>query len=54
MPLADGLKSILKPEAVVQTSGGDGLDLREKSREVDMRVRVLGLPAAFTAIRLNQ
>ena len=54
MPLADGLKSILKPEVVVRTTGGDGGELREKTPEVDMRVKVVGLPAAFVAIRLRR
>lgn len=54
MSLARGLKSILKPEVVVRTIGGDVVELREKSRDVDMRVRVLGIPATFIAIRLRR
>ena len=54
MPLADGLRNILKPEVVVRATDHDGIELREKKREVDMRVKVVGLPVGFIAIRIEK
>lgn len=54
MALVNGLKNILKPEVVLRATGdeSDGVELLEESREVDMRVRVFGLPARFVAVRM--
>ena len=54
MPLAAGLRNIPRPEVVVQATDHDGIELREKKREVDMRVKVVGLPAGFIAIRIEK
>ena len=52
MPLVAGLENILKPEVLVLTTG-DVVELREKSRDVDMRVKVIGLPAIFVGLRME-
>ena len=54
MPLAAGLRSILKPDAVVRAADRDRIELREKRREVDMRVNVVGLPAVFIVVRTER
>ena len=53
MPLSDGLTAILKPGTVERASDDGAVDLREKMREFDMRVKVTGLPKAFAAIRMK-
>ena len=52
MPLAAELRHILNPGVVVQATEVDSIVLRE--RPADMRVEVLGLPAAFIAIRTER
>lgn len=52
MPLAAGLSDILDPGVVVQATEVDSIVLQE--RPADMRVEVLGLPAAFIAIRTER
>ena len=53
MALAAGLKQILKPEVVERATDQDAIELWEKKPEVNMRVRVVGLPAEFIAIRTD-
>ncbi len=53
MALASALAGILKPAALVTTPAEtDGVELREK--QARMRVKVVGLPAEFTAIRMER
>ena len=53
MALASALAGILKPAALVTTPAEtDGVELREV--KADMRVKVVGLPAEFTAIRMER
>lgn len=53
MPLAAGLRGIVNPDVVLPLTGNDGIELQETAREVDMRVRIVGLPTVFIAIRLE-
>ena len=53
MSLVAGLRDVLKPGAVARTTDGNAVELRETTREVDMRVRVTGLPALSIAIRMK-
>lgn len=54
MPLAAGLRKVLEPEVVEPARDLDAVELWEKKREVDMRVRVVGLPAESLAIRTDR
>ena len=54
MPLAAGLRNILNPSVVVQATEPHCIELREKKRDVNMRVKVFGLPAVFIAIRTER
>ena len=54
MPLAAGLRNILKPDVVVRTTERGGVELREQKHDVNVQVRVLGLPAGFIAIRAER
>lgn len=54
MPMAVGLRNILEPRVVVQATDPHSVELREKKRDVNMRVKVFGLPAAFIAIRTER
>ena len=53
MPLAAGLMRVLEPEVVEQAKDLDTVELWEKKRDVNMRVRVVGLPAEFLVIRTD-
>ena len=55
-PLAAGLRKVLEREVVEQATATDpaAVELREKTRDVNMRVRVVGLPAGFIAIRTDR
>ena len=44
----------MEPAVVEPAKGLDAVELWEKKREVDMRVRVVGLPAEFIAIRTDR
>lgn len=54
MPLAAGLRNILNPSVVVQATEPHCIELWEKKRDVNMRVKVFGLPAVFIAIRTER
>ena len=54
MPLVAGLRSILKPGVVALATGQRNIELREKKRDVNMRVKVYGLPDVFIAIRTER
>lgn len=54
MPLVAGLRNILARRVVVQANDHDNIELREKKRDVNMRVKVVGLPEVFITIRTER